>query len=145
MFRLCFFWSLCFYRGSLLVLTTSLCILESRCRSALITFCGGCCSSPVGRELYKEILYSWCKFKFSGSHCFWELHVHLERQCFLLKICQVKKKCTYFVCNLENDLFQVLSSTVSTQAMQRPTAGQGATRIRPPGKVPHKYFKWRKK
>lgn len=56
-----------------------------------------------------------------------------------------KKICTYFICNLENPLFQVLSSTVSTQAMQRLTAGQGAMKIRPLGKVPHKYSKWRKK
>lgn len=140
--RLWLFGSLFFYRGSLLMLTTSHHILGSTGRSALM-FCGGCCSSPVARELCKEILYLWCKYKFCVSHCFWELRVHLEKQWFLSKIW--KKICTYFICNLENPLFQVLSSTVSTQAMQRLTAGQGATKIRPLGKVPHKYSKWRKK
>lgn len=83
--RLWFFGSLFFYRGSLLMLTTSHHILGSTGRSALM-FCGGCCSSPVARELYKEILYSWCKYKFCVSHCFWELRVHLEKQWFLSKI-----------------------------------------------------------
>lgn len=40
-----------------------------------------------------------------------------------------------------NHLFQVLSSTVNIQAMQKLTGGQEAMKIRPQGKVPHIYFK----
>lgn len=47
----------------------------------------------------------------------------------------------YSVHNVENYLFQVRSSTVSTQGMQKRTAGQGAMRIRPPGEVAHKCSK----
>lgn len=52
-----------------------------------------------------------------------------------------EKMYMYFVCNTENNLFQVLSSTVSIQAMQKLTDGQEAMKIRPQGKVLHKYFK----
>lgn len=55
--------------------------------------------------------------------------------------CAKCKKCTYFVCNMENCFFQVLSSTVSIQAMQKLTGGQEAMKIRPQGTVPRKHFK----
>lgn len=118
-------------------------ILDSIHRSALVIFYGGCYISSVEKKLLlvRNILYSWCRYESPFSIAS-ETCVHLEKQWFLWKICQVKKICTYFVCNTENNLFQVLSSTVSTQAMQKLTGGQEAMKIRPQGKVPHKYFKW---
>lgn len=124
------------------VLTLYRCILGSIHRSALVLW--WCCSSPVeGSFTGKSCIHGAntnSLFPIASESC-----MFIWRSDSYQRFAKWKKMYTYFICNLENNLFQVLSSTVSTQAMQRLTAGQGAMKTRPLGKVPLKYFKWRKK
>lgn len=96
---------------------------------------------------YQNILYSWCRYESQ----IWIVPLLLGaawsfREAVIpMKGLPSEKMYTYFVCNTANHLFQVLSSTVSIQAMQKLTGGQEAMKIRPRGKLPSKYFKWMNK
>lgn len=120
--------------------------LDSTHRSALVKFCGGCYTSSVEKKLL--VVTRSCIL---GADMNLYFALLLRAACSFgeavipVKDLPSEKIRTYFVCNMENHLFQVLSSTVSIRAMQKLTGGQEAMKIRPQGKVPRKYFKWRNK
>jgi len=103
-------------------------------------FCGGSYTSSVEKKLLLVTRRS-CILGADMNLCFPLL---LRAACSFgeavipMKDLPSEKICMYLVCNMENHLFQVLSSTVSIQAMQKLTGGQEAMKIGPQGKVPHK-------
>lgn len=122
-------------------------ILGNIHRSAFVMFYAGCCALSVEKKLLLVTGGSWIL----GADMSLYFPLLLRAACSFgeavipMKDLRSEKIRTYFVSNMENNLFQVLSSTVSIQAMQKLTGGQEATKIRPQGKVPHKYFKWKNK